>query len=248
MPLFGIGLRRRPVRALADSGRPRALDVRGVEGDVPAGEGAPGGAPLLLDVPSSRPALGFPRIANALRDLIIGTEPRFVVGLFGGWGSGKTTLMQAIDDELRARGVICVRFSAWRYEKEEHLIVPLLDAIREALVMWADDHPGDPSARRTAATIGRVMRSIVAGLTLNVGLPGAMDVSFDANRSLEEYGRMRKEDLEARVPRSFYHASFRALERAFEEFVTAGAGRRIVVFVDDLDRCLPENALQCWSR
>jgi hypothetical protein len=31
--------------------------------------------------------------------------------------------------------VISVDFSAWRYEKEEHLIIPLLDTIREALVV-----------------------------------------------------------------------------------------------------------------
>ena len=37
--------------------------------------------------------------------------------------------------------------------------------------------------------------------------------------------------------------TFRALSQAMSEFVSKGASR-IVVFVDDLDRCLPENALQ----
>jgi hypothetical protein len=42
-------------------------------------------------------------------------------------------------------------------------------------------------------------------------------------------------------PVSFYHASFNAMKEAIREFV-AGTDRRIVVFVDDLDRCLPNNA------
>jgi hypothetical protein len=175
------------------------------------------------------------------------SDPQFAVGIFGGWGSGKTTLMQAIERELDPSQMVAVRFSAWRYEKEEHLIVPLLDTVREALVEWGSGRPAQQDrARRTAATIGRVMRSILAGMSMKVGVPGAIDVSFDANKALAEHRAGAPPADEADVPGSFYHASFRALREAFEEFVAAGPepDRRIVVFVDDLDRCLPDSALQ----
>jgi hypothetical protein len=67
-------------------------------------------------------------------------------------------------------------------------------------------------------------------------------VSFDANKALER-ARIGERIAEERVPRSPYHASFRALSDAFESFAGGDSGRRIVVFVDDLDRCLPERAL-----
>src|SRR5437764_265734 len=51
-------------------------------------------------------------------------------------------------------------------------------------------------------------------------------------------------EQEAKRPRSFYHAGFNALNEAFKEFRKNDPARRIVVFVDDLDRCLPESALQ----
>jgi hypothetical protein len=200
---------------------------------------------LLLDVPPRQPALGFSHRARALAQIIMESEPQFAIGIFGGWGSGKTTLMRAIEDELDSTRVVAVQFSAWRYEKEEHLIVPLLDVIREALVTWSDEHLTDSeTAKRTAATIGKVTRSILAGVSVRVGLPHALEMSFDANRALEASREFRKKELEARVPRSFYHASFRALSDAFADFVGDQADRRIVVFVDDLDRCLPESALQ----
>jgi hypothetical protein len=201
-------------------------------------------AKLLLDVPARHPALGFESIARALSNIITDTEPRFAVGIFGGWGSGKTTLMHAIDRHVTSDTVLSVWFSAWRYEREEHLLVPLLDAIREELLAWATTHGDDRHAQQTASVIGRVMRSIVAGLTVKVGLPGAVDMSFEANRALVESDRIRKDQLESVVPRSFYHASFRALDAAFRSFLGQDLGRRIVVFIDDLDRCLPENALQ----
>jgi hypothetical protein len=204
-----------------------------------------GGYKILLDVPAKNPELGFPQSATALASIASGSEPRFAIGIFGGWGSGKTTLMRAIEERLDKGIAVPVQFTAWRYEKEEHLIVPLLDTVREALVAWAERNPQEgKQARETAATVGKVMKSIVAGLSIKVGVPGAIDLSFDANKAIAAGDQLRREAVEARVPRSFYHASFKALEGAFQSFVGKPARRRIVVFVDDLDRCLPESALQ----
>jgi predicted KAP-like P-loop ATPase len=199
---------------------------------------------LLLDIPSEKPALGFEEKAAALAEIVAVSDPQFAIGVFGGWGSGKTTLMQAIERELDQEHVLAVRFTAWRYEREEHLIVPLLDTIREAVVSWAAAHPEwQESARRVALTIGRVARSILTGLSMKVGAPGAVQLSFEANKMLEAQQAANDAEADERVPRSFYHASFSALRDAFEGF-TGADERRIVVFVDDLDRCLPESALQ----
>lgn len=84
-------------------------------GDVP-------GFRILLDVPTVEPALGFKAVAAALAALIEESEPQFAVGIFGGWGTGKTTLMQAIEARLHRETTISVRFNAWRYEREPQLI------------------------------------------------------------------------------------------------------------------------------
>jgi hypothetical protein len=208
---------------------------------------------ILLDVPSKNPELGFAETANALARIIEDSEPQFAIGIFGGWGSGKTTLMRAIEERLSdrrrdaSRRIVPVQFSAWRYEKEQHLIVPLLDTVRERLISWSEEREteaGKKVASRTASTIGKAMNAIVAGFSMNIGVPGALQVSYDANKSLERASRLTANQRAARVSRSFYHASFRALEQSFEEFVGQRGGRRIVVFVDDLDRCLPEGALE----
>jgi hypothetical protein len=200
---------------------------------------------LLLDKPSAQPALDFDRYADALAGTIEKSDPQFVIGLFGSWGSGKTTLMQEIKGRLNKDKVISVDFSAWRYEKEEHLIVPLLDTIREALVEWSGKpHVGALSARNIARRIGGITKALVAGLSFKAGLPNALELSFDANKSLAKIDKLAEDDTDALVPRSFYHASFKALNEAFEKFVGVSSGRRIVIFIDDLDRCLPEGALE----
>ena len=200
---------------------------------------------IILDVPSDRPELGFRETAQALADIIENSSPHFAIGIFGGWGSGKTTLLRTIESSLHQEKVIPVRFSAWRYEKEERLLVPLLDTIRDTLLQWAEEHPQfRQNAHETASTLGKVMRSILAGTSIKIGVPGSIALSFDANAALSKAEQIKKKEYEARVPRSFYYASFQALQQAFEGFLGAGDQYRIVVFIDDLDRCLPQGALE----
>src|SRR5215472_953418 len=200
---------------------------------------------VILDSPANNPALGFNGAAEALKDIIERSRPQFAIGIFGTWGSGKTTLMQAIGRKLDPVTTIPVQFSAWRYEREPHLIVPLLDTIREALVRWsASNKTYEQQAVRTAATVGKAIYSLLAGMSLKIGIPNAIDLSFDANKALERAEKFDKEREAAQVSRSFYHATFRALTEAFHEFLGKDSKRRIVVFVDDLDRCLPLGALE----
>ena len=94
---------------------------------------------ILLDEPAERPALRFDEYARAFAGIIRQSGPRFAVGIFGDWGSGKTTLMRAIQHSLEDdQTVVTLWFNAWRYEREPHLIVPLLDTLREELVAWAE--------------------------------------------------------------------------------------------------------------
>jgi predicted KAP-like P-loop ATPase len=110
----------------------RCKDVNSTPTQILVGEAAAASTPtgvdgykILLDLPPTKvePALGFTEYANALKGIIEGSAPRFAVGIFGSWGSGKTTLMRAIEAQLDQKQTICVQFSAWRYEKEPHLIV-----------------------------------------------------------------------------------------------------------------------------
>jgi len=113
--------------------------------------------------------------AGAFAELIEHSEPQFAIGIFGDWGSGKTTLLRAVWRELERRpDVVQVWFNAWRYEREQHLIVPMLDTLREALVEWAEARPaGDAQsrARRAAETVGRAARALLAGFSLRASVP-----------------------------------------------------------------------------
>ena len=41
---------------------------------------------------------GHKHIAAAISSSIINTTPPFIIGIFGGWGTGKSSLLSIIDD------------------------------------------------------------------------------------------------------------------------------------------------------
>ena len=102
---------------------------------------------ILLDSPTKSPALGYHDIGRGLATIISESEPRFAVGIFGGWGTGKTTLMSAIKAALPTSSLVVVDFNAWRFEREPQLLIPLLDTIRAALVEWSDAHGPDAESK-----------------------------------------------------------------------------------------------------
>lgn len=211
------------------------------------------GKKILLDSPSAEPALDFAQIAKGFAGIITESDPNFAIGIFGGWGSGKTTLMNAIMKELRSYAdVISVDFNAWRFEREPQLLIPLLDTIRLAILAHATrataagNGIGAGSAkaatqRAAAGRIGKVVRALATGLSGSVGIPGAVSINYSAKPAIDALRKL-SDSRGTPKPESLYVAAFAELQTACKELTDNGVGR-IVVFVDDLDRCLPDGAL-----
>jgi predicted KAP-like P-loop ATPase len=76
--------------------------------------------------------LGFLDYAKVLSSAITSAETNLTIGIFGGWGTGKTTLMKLIQnelDQLPQRDIRSLWFNTWQYESEEHPLVPLCESI-----------------------------------------------------------------------------------------------------------------------
>lgn len=134
-------------------------------------------------------------------------------------------------------------FNAWRYEREPHLIVPLLDVLRESLderaAVQSEEQAG--RTRLAAKAIARAGKAVLAGVTLRANIVG-VGADVDFGKVMDGLTDNSK-GQNVTEPLSFYHAGFVMLRKAINDFSESGT-RRVVVFIDDLDRCLPSNALQ----
>jgi ABC-type Na+ transport system ATPase subunit NatA len=59
---------------------------------------------ILIDESILNGALDFPKYSQAFAEIIITkSKPKFTIGIFGDWGTGKTTLMLMIKNLLEGK-------------------------------------------------------------------------------------------------------------------------------------------------
>ncbi|NNH67888.1 P-loop NTPase fold protein [Rhizobium laguerreae] len=83
-----------------------------------------------------RDALKLKPIALAISRFIrnIDTRPPLTIAVTGGWGSGKSSLMNLLREDLRRYGARPVWFNAWHHREEVSLLAALLEAVRSTVV------------------------------------------------------------------------------------------------------------------
>lgn len=161
------------------------------------------------------------------------------VGLLGDWGSGKTSLLMMAAKQLRAQDALVVEFSPWRIETYDDAKSALLDAVVSAVedgLTPEEDTSG--KGRAALLAIKRLHKKIrwmrVAGLA-------AKHLVTMTAPTLEEFDGLLKDDTDAE-PVATSASVARRFHEEFRELVGT-LGRPVVVLVDDLDRCLPEQVL-----
>jgi predicted KAP-like P-loop ATPase len=92
---------------------------------------------ILTDEVEIKPFLDFGRYRDTILKIIYASPSNFAIGIYGEWGTGKTTLMQSIFNQLNEnnhKSIIPVWFNAWRYEGEEYFaLIPLMKTIALAV-------------------------------------------------------------------------------------------------------------------
>jgi hypothetical protein len=79
-----------------------------------------------------RDVLGLKPLALSLSRFIRNTStvPPLTLAITGAWGTGKSSLMNLVAEDLRGRGATPVWFNAWHHQKEENILAALLENIR----------------------------------------------------------------------------------------------------------------------
>lgn len=84
------------------------------------------------DTPASIDELGFDRFAVPFARTIAATDRSttpWTIGVYGEWGSGKTTFLKLVEKELSRSGVRPIWFNAWKYARDDDLWAALIEKI-----------------------------------------------------------------------------------------------------------------------
>jgi ribosomal protein L7/L12 len=179
---------------------------------------------IFNDEPAVEDRLDRLKLAQALVATVQKCETPLVVGLHGTWGTGKTSLMRIMEKELENVGaVIPIWFDAWQHQFDENPVVALLHKM-------VDDLGLGEEGRRLLYVIAGAFSGLLLKATTNFSATELREVSdkYDEERFLIREKQIR-------------------LRTHFAELLQRATGKgevRLVFFIDDLDRCVPEQVLR----
>ncbi len=177
------------------------------------------------DLPSDQPTLGYTELGSYFAERLRSVAPAsYVLGLFGGYGSGKTTLMRAIAKALRSgkQDASVIWFEAWRYDHEEYLFLPFLATLSRQLT--TQEHPMADAPQ----IVQNAFRSFLYGLSLKLG-----PVGWSVATSRDQEAKLNQTDTDR------LSSGFDDIPELLRKLT---AKKPIIVLVDDLDRCVPGKA------
>ena len=187
------------------------------------------------DQPFLRDRLGRKQQVMALCGLVETIEGHAVVSVDGPWGSGKTAFLAMCSAELRRRAeqtqpaeqaqrqVRVIDFNAWQQSYTNNPLVDLVSAITSELgSSWASD-----------------LKTTLLDVSLHLAKIGS--------RGLIDRDAIRPKESSTFDPWHDAHSKVGelqdALKRACGEPSDLGGAGRIVILIDELDRCRPAYAL-----
>lgn len=189
----------------------------------------------LTDNPVSRPeddSFQFGPYVDVLHSAVEQATPLpLTVGVFGSWGAGKSSFLQLWQRRFEESKTRTIWFNPWKYDRKVEVWAALLHTILSE--MEKEDTLRDKAKKLArAATWLSVRAGLGAAAAFGTGgVVGRADVeellTGITEGDSEQYRQINRFEFD--------------FADAVKEFV--GEDGRLVVFVDDLDRCTPESAM-----
>ncbi|MEE9303141.1 MAG: P-loop NTPase fold protein, partial [Thiotrichaceae bacterium] len=188
------------------------------------------------------------------------SDSSLVIGVFGEWGSGKSNILELIKTEFQQSNhesnpkneqppIVVIPFNPWRYEKEEYLIVPLINTMQLEVHHYLKAHEGKitkvkKELSKLTKFLGASTIAFSRGFKAKVGIPAILELEYDQDIAVKAQEDEDKKIRPDEAPLQQLHSYYYEFERTLKEFTQGKDGIKLLLLIDDLDRCLPEKAVE----
>lgn len=214
---------------------------------------------MWSDNETKQDLLGYQVHADLLKKIILNDAMLPIsIGVFGNWGSGKSSLMLLLQQSLQEWEnsqqdeqhsiILQVYFNSWQFESYDSTKLTMIESILEALdkdintrkdvFERADDFLSRINFLKTGVFILKKSYENLTPEWLKKWLPKKEDIDIITGK--DKYNSLLENVGKGNT--SKFIATFREL---FEELVDDMGYKAVIVYIDDLDRCEPKRIIGC---
>lgn len=219
---------------------------------------------ILTDNETKIDLLNNEAIATTIIKLLREKPERAVtIGVHGDWGAGKSSILEMIENGLSSdENVLCIKFNGWRFQGFEDAKIALIEGIVTGLIKkrplltqgglavknifkridWLKmarhggglaftAFTGIPTADQVGAVVG-TLKGIFSD-------PSKIATQENYDKAIDGVQGLLKPDESKNVPEEI-----EAFRKAFDDLLKQANVKQLIVLIDDLDRCLPDTAIE----
>lgn len=203
------------------------------------------------DDPFKNDKLKREQVADNLTKIIASTNDSFVLSVNAPWGMGKTTFIKMWKEKLKLDGYASLYFNAWENDYSDNPFYSFLAEIQEII----NDYDLDTKTKKDLNKIKKELIEISGGLfkkfiplLVRLATSGVLNLDTATEGKISEiFGKISEERIEDYQKEKKTIKNFRkTLEKFAKTFVEKNEKYNlpIIIFVDELDRCRPNYAIE----
>ena len=163
-------------------------------------------------------------------------EKNNLIAIYGPWGIGKSCLMKTIQSNLPENKFETVWFDTWKYEKDDNLPYSLLKFMTKDKKISKLKENG-----KNILEIGySILKSMAKGIDVNLGI-----INIKPGEAIDEVQKLDEERVKNIKDNKCLWEKIDEFEKEYSKMTFNN--KKLVVFLDDLDRCESENIINLIS-
>ena len=213
---------------------------------------------MWADNETKEDLLGYQVHADLLKEVVLdSTMLPITIGIFGDWGSGKSSLMLLMkegieqwmkDDTNKKEMVVQIQFNSWQFENYEDTKLTLIETV---LTEIEKDLKKKQNVIKNSIDFLKKIKYLKVGVFFlkKIGQQIVPEEMLKLLPTKEEWEKeLTDDDAKLLIEEVSKGNATKFIERFREDLekIVEGAGyRSVIVYIDDLDRCDPLRIIQC---
>ena len=163
-------------------------------------------------------------------------EKNNLIAIYGLWGIGKSCLMKTIESNLPKNEFETVWFDTWKYEKDDNLPYSLLKFMTKNKKINRLKENG----KNILETGYSILKIMAKGIDINLGI-----INIKPEEAIDEVQKLDEERVKKIEDNKCLWEKINEFEEEYSKMTFNN--KKLVVFLDDLDRCESENIINLIS-